>query len=263
MAGGVVVAVCLMAALPAQGVINKLKLADIIPGSETVTLVTNGDFEDNSSGNNFLPNGWQRFGNMFYDAPPPVPIPNTGNSVARVHIDGGGQNGYIQTLSLLPNTEYVLSAYIAHLGDATHGGRAELDLGDVFGEPDDGVMGGGSISISQANTDANSGYFVSGTFNTAQTGTTPTLRAFMVVPPGTNNTNWPYQPTGAIWDNIAVTPVSAYVAPGSDFSIDGSLERAVFQRNCSKPGRRSALRFGCRRYLRHRSSSDSSRRQSR
>ena len=194
-----------------QAVVVKMKLGDIIPGSETTSLVLNGDFEDFSSGNDFLPNGWGRFGNMFYTGA--VPVPNTGSSVARAHVDGGGANGYTQVLSLLGNTEYVLSAYVAHLGDASHLGRAELDLGDAFGEPDDGVDGGGSISVSQVDPDANSGYFIYGTFNTADTGTNPNLRAFIVVPGGTDNSTWPNQPVGAIWDNIAVTPASSFVAP--------------------------------------------------
>jgi len=145
---------------------------------------------------------------MFYDTPG-YTVPNDSSQVANFHIDGGGVGNYNQQLNLLPNTEYVLSAYMWHLGGAPdYVGQVEIDLNDSFGEPNDG---GGSIRIDQSNPNANDGYFVSGTFNTADTGTTPFLRIFMVH--GGLTTGWPNQPDGGLWDNVAVTLASEYVAP--------------------------------------------------
>lgn len=204
-----IAAMVAMSTVSATAAITKISLNDIIVGSETTTLVTNGDFEDNSSGNGFQPTGWGRFGNMFYDTPG-YTVPNNSSQVANFHIDGGGVGNYNQILNLLPNTEYVLSAYMWHLGDAgaNQVGQVEIDLGDAAGEPNDG---GGSIRIDQSNADANDGYFVSGTFNTADTGTSPQLRIFMVH--GGVTTGWPNQPDGGLWDNVAVTTASSFVAP--------------------------------------------------
>lgn len=196
--------------LPAHAVVTMTSLNDIIPGSETVntTIVTNGNFEDSSSGNTHTPVGWSRGGDMFYDGQPGgVNTPNTGTGSARMHIDNPTATptgSYSQAISgLTVNTEYVLSAYIWHLGDGSHGGQAEIDLGDAGGEPE--------LILSQASPDANDGYFFSGTFNTSTTSTAFTLRAFMVHP-GVK-TGWPNQPVSALWDNISITPANEFVAP--------------------------------------------------
>lgn len=193
-----------------HGAVVKLKLSDVNAGSESVSLVTNGDFEDTSSGNTHTPSGWSRNGDMFYDYDNSVNIPSMGTHTAKVHMDNAGNatGRYEQSVTLTANTEYVLSAYIFHLGDGTHGGTAELDLNDMLGEPDDG---GGSISISQADDSANGGYFVYGTFNSGAN-TSATVRAFMVTA-GVPDTGWPQDPVGALWDNIAITEAGSFVAP--------------------------------------------------
>jgi lysophospholipase L1-like esterase len=187
----------------------KLKLADIAPGTENVRLIANGDFESSASGNDALPFGWNRFGNMFYNGHAGISVPaSLGTNSARIHIDGGNAGNYNQTIPLTPNTDYVLGAYLWHLGDSTHTGTVELDLNDKPYEPNDG---GGSISISQDDTDADQGYFVYALFNPGSD-TAVNLRAFMVF---AGNNGWPNQPTGALWDNISITPLNQFIPPST------------------------------------------------
>ena len=202
-----------LSTLPSQADVTTVPLGGIAPGSETVTLVENGDFEDHSSGNIHSPTAWSRNGDMFYDGQPAgVIAPNSGTGTARMHIDhpDGPMTGiYMQEITgLEENTEYVLSAYMWNLGDIDHAGIAFVDMNDVPGETE--------LALSEQDADARDGYFSYGTFNTANTGTSFTLRLFMVGPGLNVSTPWPDQPTSALWDNVAITPAAQFVAPTPD-----------------------------------------------
>ncbi len=187
-----------------------VKLADIFPGTEVVntTIVENGDFEDESSGNVHTPAGWdRRIGDMFYTGAPIALPASSGDNAARIHMDHtDDHNGhYWQDISgLEPNTEYVLSAYMWNLGKDEDGyrGNMVIDFNDAPGEA--------QIVLSQGMENSNLGYFAYDSFNTADTGTSFTLRAFMVHP-GAND-GWDYNPSGALWDNISITKASEFSA---------------------------------------------------
>lgn len=190
--------------------VAKLKLADIVLGTEISQLVPNGDFEDSSSGNIFAPQEWNHYGNMFYD---PVVVttnlsPEFGANHARMHIDGQDVGNYNQDIAMTPYTDYVLSAYVWNFGDAQHTGTAQVDLNDRSYEP--GHSTTGSMSVSQADPDASLGYFMFGLFNSGPDSSV-NLRVFMVADGAT--TGWPDQPVGAFFDNVAITPASAFVPP--------------------------------------------------
>ncbi len=187
----------------------RLPLSAIVPGTEAATRVNNGDFEDLSSGNSFDPSAWdERYGNAFYtmdSAPNIMGLGwDTGLGAARVHVDGGPGNGYGQYISGLDaNTDYVVSAYMAVPGDAQHTGNAVLDMNDISSEVE--------VRIDSSDPEAASGYFIYATFNTSATGTAFKLRIFQ---DEINTTQgWPYQPVGAIWDNVAVTRASQFIPP--------------------------------------------------
>lgn len=191
------------------GGFGRLPLAEVEPGSEVTQLVQNGDFEDLSSGNSFDPTGWgERYGNAFYTMDSAPAIGGLGWSpglgAARVHVDGGPGNGYGQFVSGLdPSTDYVISAYMAVPGDSQHTGNAVLDMNDIADEV--------QISIDMTDPNAAGGYFVFATFNTADTSTGFKLRIFQDEISGTSG--WPYQPVGALWDNVAITRADQFRAP--------------------------------------------------
>src|SRR5437016_9594477 len=91
--------------------------------------------------------------------------------VARAHVDGGAPVSlYQRTINLEPNTSYVLSAYLWNMGDGANHVTTVIDLNDVPNEP--------QITLNSSDADAAQGYLVFRYFNTADTGSTVTLRAF-------------------------------------------------------------------------------------
>src|SRR5207237_2877103 len=122
------------------------------------------------SGDYPYPTGWGRAGDMFAGPGANIASANSG-VVARGHVDGGAPVGlYQRTISLEPNTAYVLSAYLWNMGDAGNHVTAVIDMNDLLQEP--------QITLSYSDAAADQGYFVYRSFNTADTGPTVTLRAF-------------------------------------------------------------------------------------
>ena len=115
-----------------------VRLSTIIPGSENVQLVYNGDFQFQgplTGGDYPYPNGWFRSGDMFARSGRNM-VSADNNVVARGHIDGGAPVGlYQRTISLQPNTAYVLSAYLWNMGEAVNHVSTVVDMQDAFNEP--------------------------------------------------------------------------------------------------------------------------------
>ncbi|HWI55877.1 MAG TPA: Ig-like domain-containing protein, partial [Bacillota bacterium] len=187
---------------------TRLKLSSISPGTENVVLVTNGDFQSQgavtSTNTHPFPTGWTRQADMFAD-PGTNMVPANNGVVAEAYVSGGASVGqYKRTLTLEPATDYVLSAYLWNLGDAANHVTTVIDLNDAPQEP--------QITLSYSDTNADQGYFVYRSFNTANTGTNITLRIFYDNPVGTGAAAR-YYPVGAQWDNLAITKLANFAAP--------------------------------------------------
>ena len=187
---------------------TKLRLSTIIPGTENVQLVANGDFQSQgivtATNTHPFPTGWTRSADMFAD-PGTNMTPVNGGVVARALVNGGAAVcQYQRTITLQPATDYILSAYVWNLGDATNRVTTVLDMGDAPGEP--------QITLAYSDASADQGYFVYRGFNTTTTGTNLTLRAFYDARVG-NGAASKYFPAGAQWDNLAITRAADFVAP--------------------------------------------------
>lgn len=96
-----------------------LPLGDYEPGTEQTdnTIVTNGSFEAVTSGQ---PNGWTLQNSHQVGAPVGGNTGNSGNFAAQGNLGqpdpSAGFNGYSQTVTLAPSTNYVLSAYMWNFG---------------------------------------------------------------------------------------------------------------------------------------------------
>jgi hypothetical protein len=188
-------------------------LQDIQPGTESVALVPNGGFEDPGneepagSGLHPDPGSWSRFSDVFAAASLVESPPSTGAYLARGHVDGGQDAaGYVLWLTLEPDTEYVLSAYLWNFGDADNFVLANVDLNDA---PNEAQLSLGPDAWSPG---ASSGYFVYANFDTQDTGTEVLVRAFYDSRSG-SGTGEPNGIVGVQWDNIAVTRASDFVPP--------------------------------------------------
>ena len=200
---------------------TRLRLATITPGTEKVQLVYNGDFQFPGPmiTNNYpFPQGWNRQGDMFV---------GTGTNLAAVHrglVARGLVNNaapvslFLRTLTLEPNTDYVLSAYLWNMGNASDHVTTVIDLNDVPQEP--------QIILTYADANADLGYFVYRSFNTANTGSNVTLRVFYDGYAGAG-TSPGYFPVAAQWDNLAITKASDFLAPQSN-TAGGNLRPLVW-----------------------------------
>jgi hypothetical protein len=187
---------------------TRLRLSTIIPGTENVQLVSNGDFQTQgtvtATNTHPFPTGWTRTADMFADPGTNMAAANNG-VVARALVNGGASVcQYQRTITLQPATDYILSAYLWNLGDAANHVTTVIDMNDVTGEP--------QITLSYSDANADQGYFVYRSFNTTNTGTTVTLRAFCDTRVGTGAAS-KYFPAGAQWDNLAITRAADFVAP--------------------------------------------------
>jgi hypothetical protein len=192
---------------PAEGQ-TRLRLSAIIPGTENVQLVANGDFQAQGTvtvtNTHPYPTGWTRTADMFADAGTNMVAANSG-VVARALASGGAAVCQFQrAIVLQPATDYILSAYLWNLGDAANHVTTVIDTSDVAGEP--------QITLSYSDTNADLGYFVYRSFNTATTGTNLTLRVFYDSRIGTGAAS-KYFPAAAQWDNVAITPAAVFAAP--------------------------------------------------
>ena len=117
---------------------------------------------------------------------------STGAAVLRGHITNGNfATGVEQWVSLDPDTQYVLSAYLWNFGDASNFVNANVDLTDVFNEVNLW------LSSSSTHPGAEGGYFMYGTFNTRDTGTSLLVRAFYDAFTGTGSAD---PVVGAQWE---------------------------------------------------------------
>jgi hypothetical protein len=186
---------------------TRLELSTIVPGSENVQLVQNGDFQFQGPTVNSehpFPIGWIRFGDMFAGPGLNMTAAN-GAVVARGHVDGGAPVSlYHRTINLEPNTEYVLSGYLWNMGDDANHVTTVIDMNDVSGEP--------QITLDHSDSNADQGYFVYRSFHTADTGFSITFRAFYDGRAGTG-TSPAHSPVGAQWDNLAITKASDFIPP--------------------------------------------------
>jgi len=196
-----------LTALTAQAQTTRLKLSNITPGTEQVQLVYNGDFQFQGptvSDAHPYPVGWARQADIFADAGRNM-VGTDGGVVARAQVDGGAAVcKYERTVNLEPNTDYVLSAYIWNMGDSGNHVTTVIDFNDAPQEP--------QITLSYSDANADLGYFVYRTFNTTDTGSTITLRAFYDNRLGTGAAA-SYLPIGAQWDNIAITKAGDFAPP--------------------------------------------------
>ena len=187
---------------------TKLKLSSIIPGTENVQLVYNGDFQFQglltATNTHPFPTGWTRQADMFAD--PGTNMAQANNGVVAKALANGGASvcQYKRTFTLQAATDYILSAYVWNMGDSANHVTTVMDMNDAPGEP--------QIILAYSDANADQGYFVYRSFNTTNTGTTVTLRVFYDNPVGTYTAS-KYYPVAAQWDNLAVTRASDFVAP--------------------------------------------------
>ena len=187
---------------------TRLKLSSITPGSEQTRLVYNGDFEFQTlgAGGRILPTGWSSQGDMILAVGVNTNAVNRG-WVASGRVDNSAPVSQCQRMIVLePATQYVLSAYMWNMGDATNHVATVVDLNDAFGEP--------QMILSAADSEADHGYFVYRSFNTATTGTNVVLRCFYDGFSGTGAAP-AYFPVGAQWDNISITRASEFAPPAA------------------------------------------------
>ena len=187
---------------------TKFRLADVLPGSEKVQLVQNGDFQFQGpevTGNHPNPTGWRRQGEMFVGQGTNTVLPDSG-SVAFAQVNSGSPAAglFTRTVRLEPNTAYVLSAFLWNFGNAANHVTTVVDFSDAYREP--------QMILAYTDAGADQGFFVYRSFNTTDTGTNITLRVFYDGLTGSGAAP-AYVPVGAQWDNVAITKAADFQAP--------------------------------------------------
>jgi hypothetical protein len=196
----------------AQAPQTLLKLSAITPGTESVQLVYNGDFQSQGPlGNNGYPSptGWTRQGDLFVGSGTNL-VQMDGGVAAMAYVSNATSCTYSRSITLQPATDYVLSAYVWNLGDSVNHVTAVIDLTDAPGEP--------QITLAYGSANADQGYFVYRGFNTTNTGTTVNLRLFYDGFAGTGAAA-KYFPLAAEWDNIAITKAASFVPPQASGNV--------------------------------------------
>ena len=118
---------------------TKLKLSSIIPGTENVQLVYNGDFQFQglltATNTHPFPTGWTRQADMFAD--PGTNMAQANNGVVAKALANGGASvcQYKRTFTLQAATDYILSAYVWNMGDSANHVTTVMDMNDAPGEP--------------------------------------------------------------------------------------------------------------------------------
>jgi hypothetical protein len=167
------------------------------------TIVQNGGFEAVTSGN---PDGWTGSGAVQVGAPtgPNVSAVN-GSSAAQIGATPtGGLNKYVQTVTLQPGADYVLSGYLWNFT----GLNFDLAVAEV-------VNGGGqsrtiSLSPSDGGIDGSRGVFGYTSFNTAVLGTNLAVEVEFDLDENVAGTR---PSLAAQLDNISITPEADFRAP--------------------------------------------------
>lgn len=199
--------------LGSAGVIHaqtRVRLATIIPGTENVQLVANGDFQFQgpvtATNTHPSPIGWTRVADIYAD-PGTNMVQANGGLVARALASSGASVCmYSRVISLAPNSDYVLSAYLWNMGETANRVTTVVDFSDAPGEP--------QFTLSYSDANADQGYFAYRSFNTSTTGSNVTLRVFYDGRTGSGAAagHWPL---AAQWDNVAITRAADFVPPQS------------------------------------------------
>ncbi len=205
---------------PAQ---TKIKLSMVLPGTENVQLVYNGDFQFQGAlvGNAHpSPAGWATQADIFAD-PGTNMVGTDSGVVARGLVNNGASvSMFSRTVKLEPNTAYVLSAYLWNMGDFANRVNTDVDLNDAPQDP--------QLTLTWADANADQGYFLYRSFNTSTTGSNVTLRVFYDGFTGTG-ASATYFPVAAQRDNIAITKAANFLAP----QASGNLRPMVSMTNVS------------------------------
>jgi hypothetical protein len=189
---------------PAQ---TRLKLSAIKPGTEQVQLLPNGGFQAQGpiqGGGYPTPGDWNRAGDMFTTAGSNMVAFDQGVVAQAQMLSGSPASLYTQQVKLEPSTAYVFSAYLWNMGDSVNHVNTVMDFSDAPGEP--------QVLLSSGDSEADKGYFVYSSFNTATTGTNITVRVFYDGLTGTGAAP-AYYPVAAQWDNVAITKAANFIAP--------------------------------------------------
>jgi hypothetical protein len=183
------------------------RLFSVIPGTERAQLVYNGDFQSQGplvNGAYPSPVGWTQEADIFAGAGINA-VASDESVVALAQVDGGAPVGmYSRRVNLLPNTDYVLSAYLWNMGDASNHVTVVVDFNDAPQEP--------QLTLYWSHANAEQGYFVYRGFNTANTGVSLLLRVFYDGFTGTGAAA-AYFPLAAQWDNIGITKATDFAPP--------------------------------------------------
>jgi len=187
---------------------TRVRLSTIIPGTEKVQLVQNGDFQFQGpevTNRHPNPTGWNRQAEMFVGPGTNAVLLNGGSVAFAQVLPGSPPAGlYTRTVRLEPNSAYVLSVYLWNFGNATHRVTTVVDFSDAANEP--------QMILAYSETNADQGYFAYRNFNTADTGSNITLRVFYdgLTGAGASPT---YAPVAAQWDNLAITKATDFIPP--------------------------------------------------
>jgi hypothetical protein len=189
------------------GAQTTLELSSIIPGTEKVQLINNGDFQFKGPlGTNgyTAPVGWTRVHDMSVGAGTNM-VPACNGVVAMASVVSHADSSVFQRdVKLLPNTEYVFSAYVWNFGDSDNAVTTVIDMNDVPDEP--------QVTLSSSDENADQGYFVYNNFDTANTGSNVTVRVFYDSPVG-KGAAAKYYPLAAQWCNVAITKATDFAPP--------------------------------------------------
>ena len=184
-----------------------MPLSRILPGSEKVDLLPNGDLETvsgtNASGQLTAAN-WDGWGSLTL-ATGTNTVLTDGKYVSVGYVSNNlSASVRYQSIQLEANTEYVLSGYVWNMGDPTNKVNTALDAADVVWDP--------QITLGPGNNHEDNGCFVYHKFHSGASGTNITIRAYYDGKVGMGAAA-AYFPLAAQWDNIAVTRASEFVPP--------------------------------------------------
>ena len=199
---------------------TRQRLSSVIPGTERTQLDYNGDFQSQGplvNGGYPFPVGWTRAADIFAGAGINA-VATDERVVALAQVNGSAPVCmYSRRVNLLPNTDYVLSAYLWNMGDAANHVTVVVDFNDAPQEP--------QLTLYWSDPNADQGYFVYRGFSTANTGVSLLLRVFYDGFTG-NGTAAAYYPLAAQWDNIAITKAMDFAPPQASGS-GGNLRPLV------------------------------------
>ena len=190
----------------------QLALSQYQAGTESTSsaLVTNGNFAQPGSPNpNNAPTGWGLVGSFQVGQPinPPSPASTVGNFAAQGPLGSTATAKFTQTVTLAPNTNYVLSAYLWCFSVDTDLAIAELvDSGNPSSTQ--------TLALTKIAADAGDGaggYFVYKAFNSSFfTTANPVLEVEFDLDETVAGTR---PNIAAQIDNVSITPGSAFAEP--------------------------------------------------